>query len=77
MRPPPKCPWWPYLFSQRTFIKVPPDGKIPIGSQRLRIECAPGTRVLRCLHPNGDLSVLKNPPIKGQLPQILLSTRFV
>jgi hypothetical protein len=77
LRPPPKCPWWPYLFSQRTSIKVPPDGKIPVGSQSLRVECAPGTKVLRCLHPNGDLSILKNPPAKGQLPQVLLSTRLV
>ena len=77
LRPAPRCPWWPYVFSQRTVIKVSPDGRVPAGSQMLRVECTPGTKVTRCLHPNGDISILKDPPQKGKLPVVLLSTRLV
>ena len=37
MRPKPNCPWWPFVWSQRTHIKVGPDGRVPIGSQLLRV----------------------------------------
>jgi hypothetical protein len=77
LRPAPKCPWWPFVFSQRTPIKVSSEGKVPVGSQWLRVECSPGTKVVRCLHPNGDLTILKEPPTKDTLPAILLSTRLV
>jgi hypothetical protein len=77
LRPAPRCPWWPYVFSQRTVIKVSTEGKVPVGSQMLRVECPPGTNVTRCLHPNGDISILKEPPQKEKLPVVLLSTRLV
>jgi hypothetical protein len=70
-RPPPACPWWPYVFSLRTSLKVGRDGRIPIGTERLRIDCSPGVRVIRCLHPQGDISVLLHPPIAGRLPLVL------
>ena len=72
LRPAPKCPWWPYVWSQRSHAKVGSDGRISIGSQRLRIERPCGSSVLRCLHPNGDFSVLLHPPKHGQLPILLL-----
>ncbi len=46
LRPPPKCPWWPYVWSVRTVLKVGSDGRVPIGSQRLRIEQPPGTKLV-------------------------------
>jgi hypothetical protein len=76
LRPAPKCPWWPYVFSQRTAARVDTDGKVTVGSQRLRVECAPGTKIVRCLHPNGDLTFLQTPPDKSTIPTVLLSTRL-
>ena len=76
LRPAPHCPWWPYVFTQRTRVTVGSDGKVAIGSQRLGVETAPGTKVIRCHHPNGDITVLKNAPQPNTLPIILLSTRL-
>ncbi len=68
----PRCPWWPYLWSVRTFLKVGTDGRLPIGSQRLRVDQEPGTKVVRCQHWNGDVSVLLAPPVQGKSPKVLL-----
>lgn len=76
LRPPPKCPWWPYVFSQRARTSVGSDGKIAVGSQRLRVEVPPGTKVIRCHHPNGDVTILKEPPQQNTTPILLLSTRL-
>jgi hypothetical protein len=43
LRPVPSCPWWDYVWSMRTSIKVGTDGRVPVGIQRLRIEKPPGT----------------------------------
>ena len=72
LRPAPRCPWWPYIWSARSQTRVGPDGRIAIASQRLRIEKPPGTLVTRCLHPNGDHSVLLAPPDKAKRPVLLL-----
>ena len=72
MRPPPRCPWWPYVWSVRTRPSIGSDGRLSIGTQRLRIERPCGTRVIHCLHPNGDISVLAEPPTHGKRPLVLL-----
>ena len=72
LRPAPDCPWWPYVWSLRSQAKVGPDQRIAIGAQRLRIERPCGSTVTRCLHANGDASVLLRPPAHGQLPILLL-----
>jgi hypothetical protein len=72
LRPAPRCPWWPYVWSQRCPTRVDADGRIALAGQRLRIDKPPGTRVIRCLHPNGDHSVLAAPPNKNSLPLVLL-----
>ena len=72
LRTAPKCPWWPYVFSLRTPLKVHPDGRIPAGSLRLRIQAPPGTRLVHCLHPNGDISILRHPPSHSAKPLLLL-----
>lgn len=72
LRPAPKCPWWPYVFSQRSQTRVGADGRIAVGSQRLRIEQSPGASVTRCLHPTGAISVLLRPPGKTTRPVLLL-----
>ena len=76
LRPAPRCAWWPYVFTQRTRVTVGSDGKVAIGSQRLPLDAAPGTKVFRCHHPNGDVTVLKQPPQPNTLPAVLLSTRL-
>jgi len=62
LRPAPRCPWWPYVWSVRTTIKVGSDGSVPIGPQRLRLERLPGAKVVLCLHPTDHHSVLASPP---------------
>ena len=43
--PAPSCPWWPYVFTQRTRVTVGSDSKLAIGTQRLSVEVAPGTKL--------------------------------
>lgn len=72
VRPAPPCPWWPYVWSQRTSAKVDPDGRIAVAGQRLRIDRPPGSKVIRCLHPNGDHSILAAHPSKEKSPVLLI-----
>jgi hypothetical protein len=72
LRPAPRCPWWPYIWSQQSSARVDPDGRIAIAGQRLRIDKPPGAKVIRCLHPNGDHSILAAVPAKDSLPVLLL-----
>lgn len=74
LRPKPKCPWWPFIWSQRTTIKVGPDGRVPIGSQLLRVQADPGSKAILCHHPSGHHSVLAAAPDPKARPTILLST---
>jgi hypothetical protein len=72
LRPAPNCPWWPYIWSLRSQAKVGPDQRVAIGSQRFHIERPCGSLVTRCLHPNGDASVLLLPPSHSKSPTTLL-----
>jgi hypothetical protein len=74
LRPKPNCPWWPFVWSQRTQIKVGPEGRVPIGSQLLRVKAPPGSKVILCHHPSGHHSVLAAPPLAKTKPLILFST---
>jgi len=75
LRPAPRCPWWDYVWSVRTIIKVGTDGRVPIGTQRLRIQKPPGTKVVLCLHPSGHHSVLVAPPLATEKPLLLFTNR--
>ena len=75
LRAAPRCPWWPYVWSLRTAIKVGSDGRVPIGTQRLRVEHPTGAKVVLCLHPSGHHSVLAAPPVKNQKPMLLFTNR--
>jgi len=75
LRPVPRCPWWNYVWSVRTAIKVGSDGRVPIGTQRLRIEKPPETKVVLCLHPTGHHSVLAATPNLNQKPMLLFTNR--
>jgi hypothetical protein len=75
LRPAPRCPWWDYVWSVRTVIKVGTDGRVPIGTQRLRLETPPQTKVILCLHPTGHHSVLAAVPDPQQKPVLLFTNR--
>ena len=57
----------------RTRLKVGSDGRVPIGTQRLRVEKPPGTRVVLCVHPTGHHSVLAAPPDPKEKPILLFT----
>jgi hypothetical protein len=75
LRPAPRCPWWPYIWSIRTRVKVGSDSRVPIGTQRLRIEKPPETLVVLCLHPCGHHSVLAAAPHPKEQPVLLFTNR--
>ena len=75
LRPVPRCPWWPYIWSVRTHLKVGPDGRVPVGTERLRVAVSAGTRVVHCLQPNGTISILAHEPKAGKRPALLLQIR--
>lgn len=72
LRPVPRCPWWPYIWSLRSTVLVGSDGRIPVGTERLRVASAPGTRLVHCLHPDSSISVIAHQPKHGQIPILLL-----
>ncbi|HEX5399013.1 MAG TPA: hypothetical protein VFY06_08200, partial [Verrucomicrobiae bacterium] len=59
----------------RTPIKVGPDGRVPVGHQRLRVGVSVGTRVIHCQHPNDSISILAHEPKTGERPALLLQVR--
>jgi hypothetical protein len=73
LRPKPACPWWPFIWSIRTSIKVGPEGRVPVGSQLLRIQAAPGSKVILCHHPSGHHYILASPPLHDSYPLILFT----
>jgi hypothetical protein len=73
LRPVPRCPWWPYVWSLRVWIRVGSDGRVPIGTQRLRVNSSVGSRLLLCHHPSGHHSVLSASPNHQTLPVVLFS----
>jgi hypothetical protein len=75
IRPAPRGAWWDYVWSVRTVLKVGPDGRVPIGTQRLRIERPPATKIVLCLHPTGHHSVLAAPPDAKEKPALLFTNR--
>ena len=75
LRPVPRCPWWPYIWSRRTLLKVGSDGRVPIGHERLRVGMSAGTRVIHRLQPNDTISILAHEPKTGERPALLLLIR--
>jgi len=75
LRPAPRCPWWPYVWSQRLPVRVGEDGRVAVGAQRVRVEVAPGTRVVLCQHPSGHHTVLAAPPRPDAKPVMLFTNR--
>jgi hypothetical protein len=65
-------PWWHYVWSQRTGVRVADDGTVPVAGQRMRVCALPRTRLVHCLHTNGSITILANQPDKNTRPIILL-----
>lgn len=72
LRPPPACPWWRFVWSLRSSVRVGDDGKVPVRTLRLSVDAPPRSRLTRCLLPDGAIFFLKSPPAKNSLPLILL-----
>jgi AraC-like DNA-binding protein len=72
LRPVPPCPWWPFVWSQQTRIRVGDDGKVPLGSQRHAIDVPPRSTVIRCLRQDGDSFYLRHAPNPKAKPIVLL-----
>jgi transposase InsO family protein len=72
LRPFCRDPWWPYVWSLRTELKVGLDGMVPVGATRIGISVAPGRRVTRCEHTDGSYTFLAKPPGQGGKPIVLL-----
>ena len=72
IRAAPNCPWWPYLWSQQTRIRVGDDGKVPVGSQRHPVDAPPRSTVIRCRRPDGDIYYLRHAPDPKAKPLVLL-----
>ena len=72
IRPAPNCPWWPYVWSQQTRVRVGDDGKVPVRDQRLHINAPPRSSVIRCLRPDGDIYYLRFAPDPKAKPIVLL-----
>jgi hypothetical protein len=72
IRPVPNCPWWPFVWSLQTRVRVGDDGMVPVGDQRLSIHAPPRSTVIRCLRPDGDIYYLRHTPNPKTKPEVLL-----
>ena len=75
LRTVPNCPWWPYVWSLRTSVRVSPQGRVPVGTQTLPVAAKPGSRVVLCHHPSGHQSIIAHHP-KSTTQPILLFTNL-
>jgi hypothetical protein len=73
LRPAPRCAWWPYVWSQRTVVRVGDDARVAVGAHRVRLEVTPRTKVVLCQHPSGHSSVLAAPPSHQTKPVVLFT----
>jgi transposase InsO family protein len=72
LRPVPACPWWPFVWSQRSRVRVGDDGKVPVGNQRQSVDALPRSTLIRCLRPDGDIYYLRHAPDPKSKPLVLL-----
>ena len=72
LRPKPLSPWWPYIWSLRTTVKVDINGTVPAGTQRIKTNFLLGKRLTRCEHPDGSFTFLANAPGSGGKPIVVL-----
>lgn len=71
LRPRLATPWWSYLWSVRETIRVSPDGTVLLATQRVKVPHPPGTRLTRCQHPDGSITLLANDLRSGGKPIVI------
>ena len=71
LRPRPATPWWPYLWSVREPLRVSHDGTVLLATQRVKLPHPPGTRLTRCQHPDGSITLLANDLRSGGKPIVV------
>ena len=71
LRPRPATPWWPYVWSVREPIRVSPDGTVLLATHRVKVPHSPGTRLTRCQHPDGSITLLANDLRSGGKPIVI------
>lgn len=57
----PATPWWPYLWTVRSLVKVSFDGTILLGTGRIKLPNSCGHRYIHCHHPDGSYTLLASP----------------
>ena len=72
LRPAPACPWWPFVWSQQSRVRVGDDGKVPVATQRLSVDAPPRSKLIRCSRYDGDIYYLRHAPDPKTKPIILL-----
>jgi transposase InsO family protein len=75
LRPVPRDPWWPYVWSELKFAMVGPRGVVAWNGLAFPTQRRQGERVIVCDHLDGTFSVLLNKPSKDEFPIVLFSNR--
>lgn len=75
LRPVPKEPWWPYVWSAWHPVTIAVGGRVHFGTDIFPTQGVPGTRVTLCQHIDGTVSILKERPDRQKLPIVLFSNR--
>ncbi len=75
LRPAPACPWWNFVWSERSSVRVGNGRKVEVGHLKVKVDAKPGSRVIRCGHTDGRVSIIAQPPAKNTLPRVLFSNR--
>jgi len=76
LRPVPKDPWWPYVWSDRTRTVVGPRGMVRWNGMDMPTQRRHGERVVVCDHLDGTVSILLREPDKTERPVVLFSNRI-
>jgi len=71
LRPCKRDPWWPYIWSVRSKVKVGADGTVPLDGQRVKITPTYRRSAIHCQHPDGSVTYLAEPPGSGGHPIVL------
>jgi len=71
LRPCQRDPWWPYLWSIRSQVRIDADGTVPLEKQRVKITPTYRRSAIHCRHADGSITYLAEPPGSGGPPIIL------
>jgi transposase InsO family protein len=75
LRPVPKEPWWPYVWSLWNPVAITVGGRVHFGTDTYPTQGIPGTRAVLCQHLDGTVSILKERPDRQEFPVVLFTNR--